>query len=351
MCFLPAVKGEPQTPTEPTTRNEIMTLPTQTAGAPAKQLLTRGVNWNRVEDPFDLIAWNKLTGAYWLPEKVPVSNDLPSWSRLTDDERTLAMRVFSGLTLLDTIQGTVGAVSMIPDAQTLHEEQVLLLIAAQEAVHSKSYSYIFSSLASTEQIDEAFDWSENNHQLQRKAQIVLDYYRGDDADKRKVASVLLESFLFYSGFYLPFYFASRAKLTNTADVIRLILADEAVHGAYLGAKLQRSLESASDERKADVQQFAYDLLLDLYENEVLYTRDLYDAVGQTEAVKTYIRYNANKALMNMGYEALFPKEATQVDPAIMSSLGLGSETHDFFSGSGSAYVIATHEETTQEDWD
>ena len=70
----------------------------------------------------------------------------------------------------------------------------------------------------------------------------MDYYQGDDPLKRKVASTLLESFLFYSGFYLPMYWSSRAKLTNTADLIRLIIRDEAVHGYYIGYKFQKGLE-------------------------------------------------------------------------------------------------------------
>lgn len=45
---------------------------------------------------------------------------------------------------------------------------------------------------------------------------------------------------------------------------------------------------------------------DLYDNEVRYTEELYDGVGWTEDVKTFLHYNANKALMNLGYEALFP---------------------------------------------
>ena len=74
------------------------------------------------------------------------------------------MRVFTGLTLLDTIQGTVGAVSLIPDALTPHEEAVYTNIAFMESVHASfgSYSSIFSTLCSTRQIDEAFSWSEEN---------------------------------------------------------------------------------------------------------------------------------------------------------------------------------------------
>lgn len=126
------------------------------------------INWNRLEDEKDLEVWDRLTGNFWLPEKVPVSNDIPSWQKMTEDEHTLTMHVFTGLTLLDTIQGTVGAVSLIPDALTPHEEAVYTNIAFMESVHAKSYSSIFSTLCSTEQIDAAFDWSENNEFLQKR---------------------------------------------------------------------------------------------------------------------------------------------------------------------------------------
>ena len=314
--------------------------------------LVEAINWNRIQDEKDVEVWNRLVNNFWLPEKVPLSNDAQSWSNLTDDERLLSMRVFTGLTLLDTIQGTVGAVSLIPDAITPHEEAVYTNIAFMESVHAKSYSSIFSTLASTKMIDDAFRWSEENEFLQRKADIVLDRYVGDDPQKKKVASTLLESFLFYSGFYLPMHFSSHAKLTNTADLIRLIIRDEAVHGYYIGYKYQRAMEQESPERQAELKDFTYDLLDELYENEIAYTESLYDAVGWTEEVKKFLHYNANKALNNLGYEALFPKEMTDVSPAILSALSPNAdENHDFFSGSGSSYVIGKAVNTEDEDWD
>ena len=310
------------------------------------------INWNRVQDEKDAEVWERLTGNFWLPEKVPVSNDIPSWNTLTDSEKQLTMRVFTGLTLLDTIQGTVGAVSLIPDAVTPHEQAVLTNIAFMESVHAKSYSSIFSTLCSSSDIDEVFRWSEENPNLQRKAAIVMDYYRGEDPLKRKVASTLLESFLFYSGFYLPMYWSSRAKLTNTADMIRLIIRDEAVHGYYIGYKFQRALAEETEARRAELKDYTYELLFELYDNETEYAQDLYDEVGLTEDVKKFLRYNANKALMNLGYEALFPRDETDVNPAILSALSPNAdENHDFFSGSGSSYVIGKAVVTEDEDWD
>ncbi|MDD9332902.1 MAG: ribonucleotide-diphosphate reductase subunit beta, partial [Bartonella sp.] len=47
------------------------------------------VNWNRLYDEKDLEVWNRLTCNFWLPEKVPLSNDIPSWASLTEEERKL----------------------------------------------------------------------------------------------------------------------------------------------------------------------------------------------------------------------------------------------------------------------
>lgn len=314
--------------------------------------LPRAVNWNRLQDDKDLEIWNRLTSNFWLPEKVPLSNDVQSWATLRPAEQQLTIRVFTGLTLLDTIQNTLGAPALMQDAVTPHEEAVLSNIAFMEAVHARSYSSIFSTLCSTAEVDEAFRWSEDNPHLAAKSRLILEEYAaGANPLHRKIASVFLESFLFYSGFYLPMYWSSRAKLTNTADLIRLIIRDEAVHGYYIGYKFQRALERASEAERAAAKDFAFSLMFDLYAIEERYTAELYDEAGLTEDVKTFLHYNANKALMNLGFEALFPDSVTQVNPAILAALSPDSENHDFFSGSGSSYVIGKAVATTDEDWD
>ena len=310
-----------------------------------------GINWNTQPDPTDSDIWDRLTTNFWLPEKIPVSNDVTSWRNMSAEEQDATLKVFTGLTVLDTMQGTVGAVSLIPHAVTPQEEAVYTNIAFMESVHAKSYSNIFMTLSTTPEIDEAFRWSRENEHMQYKARRILTEYATGDHERMMIASVMLESFLFYSGFYLPLRMSSLGKITNAADIIRLIIRDEAIHGYYIGYKYQQALKH-DKQCHAEMQDEIVELLLDLYENESSFTEQVYDQIGWTEDVKAFLRYNANKAMNNLGYNGIFPPEECKFNPGVMTSLDpSANENHDFFSGSGSSYVIGKMEETEDSDWD
>lgn len=498
------------------------------------------INWNDVPDLENMV-WKKLTENFWLPEKVALSNDLKTWKTLNESERLATMRVFGGLTMLDTLQGSVGAVELLKDAENPFEEAIFANITFMECihpatevlttrgwepatqithdtlvaqmnpvendvtftkpiaisrknvdktyvlysdngfvfqhvspdhrlafqtkvsegvwewatitaekfgpdiqnnnnrftlppfvreseehkaefnprpkhaksgaplkprlagtnatdpryfylnkvhkrefpgsevigiqvpsgyiiarhplaryswtptgncVHAKSYSSIFSTLSNTEDINDTFRWVQEEDTLVYKAKTIADLYEGDDPLKKLIAAAGLESALFYSGFYLPLKWSSQAKLTNTADIIRLIIRDEAVHGYYVGSVFKRRYDRLTEEQKMEYKEFTYDLFMDLYENEAKYTELVYDEIGWTEGAKAFVRYNFNKALQNLGFnEPLFPSHLTQVEPAILSALSPeAGETHDFFSGSGSSYKMLEVEELDEDDW-
>ncbi|BAC24755.1 nrdF [Wigglesworthia glossinidia endosymbiont of Glossina brevipalpis] len=309
------------------------------------------INWNRIEDEKDLEVWNHVTTNFWLPEKIPLSNDIQSWKMLSKEEKKLTIRIFTGLTLLDTLQNIIGAPSIMMDAKTMHEKAVISNIGFMEAVHARSYSSIFSTLCSTTEVDSAYFWSEKNKFLQNKVNIISKIYLEKNSLKKKIASVFLESFLFYSGFYLPMFYSSRGKLTNTSDLIRLIIRDEAVHGYYIGYKFQKDLISLNEKEKKNIKDFAFNLLYKLYENEINYSYSLYKDIIPIKNIISFLNYNANKSLMNLGYEQYFPDDESLVNPDILSALTPNSnENHDFFSGSGSSYVMGKTVLTKDEDW-
>src|SRR5699024_11857224 len=87
-------------------------------------------------------------------------------------------------------------------------------ILFMESVHAKSYSTIFISLNTSNEIDKIFEWGNNNETIQYKAKRINEVYQNGSDLQKKVASVLLESFLFYSGFYDPLCYLRSEEHTS-----------------------------------------------------------------------------------------------------------------------------------------
>ncbi|KRN88470.1 class 1b ribonucleoside-diphosphate reductase subunit beta [Ligilactobacillus ceti] len=309
------------------------------------------INWNQIEDAIDKATWEKLTEQFWLDTRIPLSNDLADWRTLTLDEQDVVAKVFGGLTLLDTLQSQDGVAVLKPAIRTQQEEAVLNNIQFMESVHAKSYSSIFSTLNTPKEIAEIFEWTNNNEILQYKAQRINEIYQTGTPLQKKVASVFLESFLFYSGFYTPLYWLGHNKLPNVAEIIKLILRDESVHGTYIGYKFQLGFQELPAEEQEMMKGWIYETLYDLYENEEKYSHLLYDKLGWTDDVLVFLRYNANKALMNLGLDPLFPDTAADVNPVVMNGISTSTSNHDFFSQVGNGYLLGNVEAMEDSDYD
>jgi len=209
----------------------------------------KAIDWNSIEDEIDKSTWEKLTEQFWLDTRVPLSNDLDDWRKLSPAEKDLIGKVFGGLTLLDTMQSESGVQAIRNDCRTQHEEAVLNNIQFMEAIHAKSYSSIFSTLNTKKEIEDIFEWTNNNEYLQKKAKIINEIYERGSALEKKVASVFLESFLFYSGFFTPLYYLGNNKMANVAEIIKLIIRDESVHGTYIGYKFQLGFNELPEEEQ------------------------------------------------------------------------------------------------------
>ncbi|MFC5469156.1 class 1b ribonucleoside-diphosphate reductase subunit beta [Cohnella suwonensis] len=313
----------------------------------------KAVNWNRPDDDFTITFWNQNIMQFWTDEEIPLSDDKMSWMELSDAERTLYMKVLGGLTLLDTVQGGVGMPKILEHVDGLQRKAVLGFMGMMEQIHAKSYSSIFTTLATTEEIDNVFRWVEKNEYLQTKADTITGYYNNIETDKdlylAMAASVLLESYLFYSGFFYPLYLAGQGKMTSSGEIIDLILRDESIHGLYVGVLAQEQFAKLEPDVQKDALEILRGLLDFLHQNEMKYTEKLYTTIGLADDVKKFIRYNANKAFMNLGLDPVFPEE--EVNPIVFNGISTRTKQHDFFSKKGNGYVRTIHfEQMTDDDF-
>lgn len=313
------------------------------------------VNWNK-EDDMTNIFWRQNISQMWVETEFKVSKDLSSWAGLSEDEKDTFKKVLAGLTGLDTHQADDGMPLIMLHTPNLRKKAVYSFMGMMEQVHAKSYSHIFTTLLPTKETDDLLDnWVMQNEQLKYKAdRIVTNYYKlldknpsAYDKYMARVSSVFLESFLFYSGFYYPLYLAGNGRMTTSGEIIRKILLDESIHGVFTGLDAQEMKGELTAEEQEHADKEMYVLLNDLYENEVIYTKSLYDKLGLSDDVLNYLQYNANKALANLGFDPYFEEKG--FNPIIENALDTTTKNHDFFSVKGDGYVIALNVEALQDE--
>ena len=316
----------------------------------------KAVNWNK-QDDLTFMYWRQNIAQFWVDTEFKVSKDIKSWNEdLNDKERDAYKKVLAGLTGLDTQQGDKGMPLVSLHTEDMRKQAVYSFMGMMEQMHAKSYSTIFTSLIPSKETDYLLDeWVPNNEELQYKAQLIESYYLKlfkpevptYDLYMARVASVFLESYIFYSGFFYPLYLAGQGKLTTSGEIIRKILLDETIHGSFTGFDAQEIFKTLTPEEQEKANKEMYTLLLDLYENELKYTKDIYGEIGLFEEVKDYVEYNANRALANLGYPGYF--EDKEINPIIENAMNTSTKNHDFFSVKGDGYVVSMNVESIEDE--
>lgn len=330
-----------------------------------------GANWNEKEDGYTQDFWSQNLSQFWRAEDISLQGDLNVWHTLPKNVQHAYAQNLLVLTFLDTYQGDIGMPVVSRSLRDEHHQRkaVLNFMAAMEnAVHAKSYSNIFMTFLPSKEIDELFVWGEQNKNLQQIVTLIVGAYKELDklnyerkygtnfnAEvfeevqwKALVASVFLETWLFYSGFYYPLWFYGQGKLMQAGEIINLILRDESIHGLYVGKLAQEIYETFSSKKQAQLFDWAMELLNNLLTQQMELTKTIYDAVELTDDVVAFLKYNCNKALMNLGFEPHF--ENVQVNPVVLNGLNTQTKTMDNFSMKGNGYQKMTSESVMDEDF-
>lgn len=311
------------------------------------------VNWNRSEDAFTKMFWDQNIRQFWVDEEIPLTDDKLTWMTLQAEEKRAYEHVLGGLTLLDTHQGSTGMPLISNAVEGYQRKAVLGFMGAMEHMHAKSYSSIYSTLCSMERIDQIFDWIKENQFLQQKLDFIMKRYQDIHNDMSlylaMTSSVFLESFLFYSGFFYPLYLAGQGKLINSGEIINLIIRDESVHGVYVGLLAQDVFNRLTDKQQVMAQKEVINILEQLYAIEQKYTVEIYGQLGLVEQVQQFVKYNADKAVMNLGFDPHFDISEEAVNPIVINGMRTDTKNHDFFSTKGNGYIKTTSVEPLRDE--
>lgn len=295
-------------------------------------------NWSEKEDAFTQEFWDQHQSQHWFPEEYPIASDALDWQGFSEIERLAYMRASAGLNAMDTLQGEVGMPAIHRLVEGHQRKATIAAFANMENIHARSYSAANRALLTASEERAIFEWIEGQPQLQHKIAIIREVYDHGSLIQIMAASCLLETALFYSGFFYPLYLAGQGRMVNMGEVFTAISLDEAVHGTYIGLLFQGQIEGlGSESEKSALLEWFKSLAMDLYRNECDYTDALYAEIGLASAVKAFVRFNFNVCCDNLGLERLFPDE--EVNAVVMNGIRGQGSTHDFFSVRGGSYQV------------
>lgn len=319
----------------------------------AKKKTYQAINWNAPTNQFFDTIYRKQAELFWLPEEIPVSDDKSVWAALDEKTKTAYKRILAGLTLLDTEQ-TVGIVKVADKANDLFITSILTLFAGFETIHARSYSTIFQTLCTTDEIDELFDWVETTKELQDKVHQIVSRYQSIKDEyslyRSYVGALALEGICFYSGFFLPLFLAGQGQMVNSGEIISLIMRDEKLHTVFVGHCAKNLLNNFNEGVKEELIQETKEFFKAIVEAEMNYAKVIYDDLGLTHDVRQYVEFNCNYALECLELSPIFKVTANEVNPIVMNGYSIDTKNHDFFSTKGNGYSKAKVEALEDDDF-
>ncbi|MCZ6589310.1 MAG: ribonucleotide-diphosphate reductase subunit beta [Alphaproteobacteria bacterium] len=317
-------------------------------------LLEERVQYKPFKYPWAYDAWLQQQRVHWLPEEVPLADDVKDWHRtLTAGERNLLTHIFRFFTQSDV---EVNNCYMKHYSQVFKPIEVQMMLAAFsniETVHIAAYSHLLDTIGIPESEYAAF----LNYQEMRDKYDYLQQFSVDT--KENIAKTLAmfgaftEGLQLFASFAILLNFPRFNKMKGMGQIVTWSVRDESLHTASI-IKLFRTFVDENPEIWNE------ELRRDLYVScETVVTHedafiDLAFELGSIEGleareVKLYIRYIADRRLMQLGLQPVY--RIVKNPLPWMEEMLNGVEHANFFENRSTEYSKAATRGSWEEAFD
>ena len=300
--------------------------------------------------PWCYDAWLKQQQVHWLPEEVPLADDVKDWHhKLDESERHLMTQIFRFFTQSDI---EVNNCYMKHYAQVFKPTEVQMMLSAfsnMETVHIAAYSHLLDTIGMPETEYSAFlQYKEMKDKYDYMQEFGVDTPE-DIAKTLAVFGGFTEGLQLFASFAILLNFPRLNKMKGMGQIVTWSVRDESLHCASI-IKLFRTFISENpgiwtEEFRGDLYKACETIVA--HEDAFV---DLAFELGPVEGlaagdIKAYIRYIANRRLIQLGLEEIY-RERRHPLPWLDGMLNAVEHTN-FFENRATEYSKAA----TQGTWD
>jgi ribonucleoside-diphosphate reductase beta chain len=300
--------------------------------------------------PWAYDAWLQQQRIHWLPEEVPLADDVKDWQKnLTASERNLLTHIFRFFVQSDV---EVNNCYMRHYSQVFKPTEVQMMLAAfssMETVHIAAYSHLLDTIGIPELEYSAFL---RYKEMKDKYDYMQKFNVSSKVDIAKTLAVFgafTEGLQLFASFAILLNFPRFNKMKGMGQIVSWSVRDETLHTQSIIRLFRTFLDENPEISTDELSRELYVACSTIVDHEDAFI-DLAFELGGVEGlnaddVKAYVRYTADRRLLQLGLQPIFRIEKNPL-PWLETMLN-GIEHANFFENRATEYSKAA----TRGTWD
>ena len=318
------------------------------------KLLTPNPVYKPFSYPWAYEAWLMQQRLHWLPEEVPLADDVKDWkTKVTESERNLLTQIFRFFTQADV---EVNNCYMKHYSQVFEPTEVKMMLSAFsniETVHIAAYSHLLDTIGMPEIEYSAFM---KYKEMKDKYDYMQDFNVRSKEDIAKTLAVFgafTEGLQLFASFAMLLNFPRFNKMKGMGQIVAWSARDETLHTMSTIRLLRTFIEENREIWTPALQREIYVACETIVTHEDAFI-DLAFQVGgvqglTAEDVKRYIRYIADRRLTQLGLQPIYRIDGNPLP--WMDAMLNGVEHANFFENRATEYSKAATTGTWEEAFD
>ena len=279
----------------------------------------------------------------WLPEDVPLHNDVKDWQDMDKTDKNLLTQIFRLFTQsdVDVASGYIDKYMRVfkkPEARMM-----MCSFANMESIHQHAYSLLLDTVGMPETEYKAFSEYEamaDKHDYISKSPLKVSN-KESIAKNLAIYSGITEGLQLFSSFAILLNFPRFGKMKGMGQIVTYSIRDESLHVEAMTRLFRDFIKENVDIWTDDFKKEIYQVCREMVKLEDKFLDLVFkmgDMQGLTKAeMKEYIRYIADRRLLQLG---LKPNYEVKDNPLLWLDDVLGVEHQNFFEGRATTYMKA-----------
>ena len=263
--------------------------------------------------PWAYDAWLTQQRIHWLPEEVPLADDVKDWrNKLTASEQHLLTQIFRFFTQADV---EVNNCYMRHYSRVFKPTEVQMMLAAfsaMETVHVAAYSHLLDTIGMPETEYSVF-------LTVKEMKDKYDYMHGFTMESRhEIARTLAafgaftEGLQLFASFAILLNFPRFGKMKGMGQIVTWSVRDESLHCQSIIKLFRTFVQENPDIWTEDLKRDIYISCATIVNHEdafitLAFEQGEIEGLSATE-VKAYIRYIADRRLIELGLNKIYKVE-------------------------------------------